>query len=264
MKHFLNKPFLLATLVSLALLLGCSTWLDSSLSSLVVDVRWLPVALMFFYCLFCWLGLSVLALGPVGWARTDYGWIGLAVLGLCVSQVSLFKPLHLTGVLLAAALALRLARSCGEIVLKARVGRTLWLIADGYLQIPAEDLLEIKLQRCKQRLGQVLKDWRTAGLPVVHVEVLGKQGPRPDPLPSTRLAVQPAFKECEFSFNAQHPLDSSELGRFLDRQPVDCLYLFGVHEPRLIERLQRWGKQRRVEVVVDEGFSVRVEALGAD
>lgn len=256
MKHFFNKPYLLPTLFCL-LMLVLGTWVLSPaglhLDHLASDLRWLALGFAFLFCLFCWLGTSVLNFDEVAWARVDYLWLGLAVLALVLQH----NPGPAAALLLMVAVALRAAKAKGEILLKSRQHRTLWLVVGGCLEIPTETLLEMKLQRVKARLTQLLKYWRTARLPMAHVRLAASAS---HPVAhGAVLKVRPAFRENQFSYDVQQALATSELGRWIARQPLQTIYLFGVIEPALVARLSIWGQQHKVEVIVDGGHSLMVE-----
>ena len=220
------------------------------------NLLWLVLAFAFFYSLFCWAGISLFSFDEATWARVDHLWLALVALAL-VAQHNSTALGAATSLLLVAALALRAARASAEILLKSRQRKALWLIVDGYLEIPVESLLEMKLQRVRTRLTQLLKDWRIAHLPLAHVRL--QSACTRDAPASALLRVRPGFRECEFSFDVQQALATSELGRWMARQPVETLYLFGVVEPLLAERLIHWGRTRKVEVIIDAGHSLMVD-----
>ncbi len=259
MKHFFNKPYLLPTLISLALLWVGTLWLSPvgvSVPQLTGDARWLVLAFAFLFCLFCWVGLSLFEFGEVAWARVDYAWLLLAGLALLVQGGSA-QHHYLSVVLLLLAVALRAARVKGDIVVKSRQRSTVWLVVNGQVEIPLESLLEMKLQRVKARLQQLLHDWRTAGLSMVHVRL--DSGEPQAALSTAVLPIHPTFRDNEFRLDLHMALASSTLGRWLSNQQMETLYLFGVIDPRLVSRLQHWGRENEVEVIVDIGYSLMLE-----
>ena len=146
MKHFFNKPYLLPTLFCL-LMLVVGTWVLSPaglhLDHLASDLRWLALGFAFLFCLFCWLGASVLHFDEVAWARVDYLWLALAVLALVLQH----NAGPAAALLLMVAVALRAAKAKGEILLKSRQHRTLWLVVDGCLHAVHHRATAIPLAR---------------------------------------------------------------------------------------------------------------------
>ncbi|MDE1164051.1 MAG: hypothetical protein PW845_01410 [Pseudomonas sp.] len=262
MKQFFNKPYLLPTLVSLALLVALTLALTPttlSLATLAQDVRWLVLLAVFLYCLFCWACIGLARWGEVAWKRVDYLWLGLAALALMV-QTSLGDSIQAlaTPLLLVVALAVRAAKVKAEVLFKTPRRKTVWLVLNQRLEIPVEERLDMRLQRAKVRLVQLLKDWRIGQLPLAHVEV-GLPSKGPAPLASAVIAVKPRFQEPEFSYDFQQSLETTALGQWILEQPVDSIYLFGEINATLLAQLFRWGKAHQLEVIVDGGVTLMTE-----
>ncbi|QKZ06015.1 hypothetical protein [Pseudomonas eucalypticola] len=263
MKQFFNKPYLLPTLISLVLLGVVSAWLSPAfdLFALAHDLRWLAVAALFLYCLFCWLCISLGRWGEVAWKRADYLWLGCVALALVV-QVAGEGSLRwvATALLLVLALSLRAAKVKAEILLKTPRRQALWLIFNQRLEVPSEGRLDMKAQRAKVRLTQLLRDWRVGRLPLAHVRVGSGQA---SAQPSAVIDVKPRFSEPEFTYDFQDSLEATALGRWVLEQPVDTLYLFGEINSLLLAQLFRWGRDHNLEVIVDGGVTLLNEERAA-
>ena len=258
MKHFFNKPYLLPTLISLILLAVVSAWLTPSfnLATLAHDLRWLAVLALFLYCLFCWVCISIGRWGEVAWKRADYLWLGCIALALVVQAAGEGSLRWVaTALLLVLALSLRAAKVKAEILLKTPRRQALWLIFNQRLEVPSEGRLDMKAQRAKVRLTQLLRDWRVGQLPLAHVQV--SAGLKELAVASSAVIdVKPRFTEPEFSYDFQHSLEATDLGRWMLEQPVDTLYLFGEINSLLLAQLFRWGREHNLEVIVDGGITL--------
>ncbi|WP_416425976.1 hypothetical protein RAM80_09030 [Pseudomonas sp. App30] len=256
MKQFFNKPYLLPTLISLVLLAVVSLWLSPALDVLALarDLRWLAVLALFLYSLFCWACISLGRWGEVAWKRADYLWLGCVALALVVQAAGEGSLRWVaTALLLVLALALRAAKVKAEVLLKTPRRQPVWLILNQRLEIPSEGRLDMKAQRAKVRLVQLLRDWRVGKFPLAHVQVAAKA---PDLLASSVVEVKPRFSEPEFSYDFQHSLEATDLGRWILEQPVNTVYLFGETNATLLAQLFRWGKDHDLEVIIDGGVTL--------
>ncbi len=265
MKQFFNKPYLLPTLISLVLLAVVSLWLSPVLDVLALarDLRWLSVLALFLFCLFCWVCISLGRWGEVAWKRVDYLWLGCVALALVVQAAGEGSLRWVaTALLLVLALSLRAAKVKAEILLKTPRRQAVWLILNQRLEVPSEGRLDMKAQRAKVRLTQLLRDWRVGQLPLAHVQV-GAGHNSAGGLASSVVEVKPRFSEPEFSYDFQQSLETTALGRWILEQPVDTVYLFGEINSLLLAQLFRWSKDHDLEVIVDSGVTLLNEELAA-